>query len=182
MELAGRRGVGAVDRPSRSKALTDHTFLSIDMCMSSTEQAWTEVELRAALDRYEIELRAAGKARNTITTYVQHPERFINWLVGGYSPTPRPTSTSSSSTTSGGSSKYEPLRAYLAVQSEPVVSMTFAQIESVLGLQLPASARKYRPWWANEKDGTHVHARSWLDAGRRTTNVDLNASTVDFVR
>jgi hypothetical protein len=60
--------------------------------------------------------------------------------------------------------------------------MTFAQIESVLGLQLLASARKYRPWWANEKYGTHVHARSWLDAGRRTASVDLNASTVDFVR
>jgi hypothetical protein len=60
--------------------------------------------------------------------------------------------------------------------------MTFADIERVIGASLPASARRYRPWWANEQAGTHIHARAWLDAGRRTTNVDLNAQTVDFVR
>lgn len=51
-------------------------------------QSWSEEDLRVALDEYELELRAAGKARNTITTYVQHPQRFINWLVGRYKPRP----------------------------------------------------------------------------------------------
>ena len=51
-------------------------------------QSWSEEDLRAALDEYEVELREAGKARNTITTYVQHPQRFIDWLVGRYSPRP----------------------------------------------------------------------------------------------
>ncbi len=139
-------------------------------------KAWTEAELREALDRYEEELRRAGKARNTITTYVQHPERFINWLVGGYRPSP------SGSPKGGRTSRYEPLRQHLIDRSEPVVTMTFAQVERVLGATLPDSARRYRPWWANEEAGTHVHARAWLDAGRRTANVDLNAATVDFVR
>jgi hypothetical protein len=139
-------------------------------------QVWTEADLREALDRYEEELRRAGKARNTITTYVQHPERFINWLVGIYRPTRKVAESSQRS------SRYTPLREHLAERSEPLVHMTFAEIEAILGGNLPDSARKYRPWWANEEAGTHVHARAWLDAGRRTANVDLNAGTVDFVR
>src|SRR5579875_2188660 len=46
------------------------------------ELRWSARELRSELNRYEEELRAAGRARNTINTYVQHPERFINWLEG----------------------------------------------------------------------------------------------------
>ena len=143
------------------------------MCMSDT--AWTEAELREALDRYEQELRDAGKARNTITTYVQHPERFINWLVGSYRPAPRTGGRN-------GASRYQPLRDHLTGHAEPIVHMTFDQIERILGAALPASAQKYRPWWANEAAGTHVHARAWLEAGRRTRNVDLNARTVEFAR
>jgi hypothetical protein len=148
------------------------------MCMS---QHWTERELRDALDRYEIELRDAGKARNTITTYVQHPERFINWLVGGYRPSPA-VPASGSRLSRGRMSRYDPLRQYLAERTEPVVRLTFGEIERILGVDLPKSARQYRPWWANEEAGTHVHARAWLDAGRRTANVDLNAGTAEFTR
>lgn len=143
------------------------------MCMSKS--TWTEDELRQALNEYEEQLRRAGKARNTITTYVQHPERFINWLVGTYKPTPRASGRTASS-------RYQPLHDHLADQTEPVVRLTFRQIERILGASLPDSARKYRPWWANEAAGTHVHARSWLDAGRKTRNVDLNSGTVEFVR
>ena len=79
-----------------------------------------------------------------------------------------------------GRSRYDGLWNYLSPRSEPVVRLSFAQIERIIGGALPASARRYRPWWANEESGTHVHARSWLDSGRRTANVDLNAETVDF--
>ena len=79
-------------------------------------------------------------------------------------------------------SKYEPLRAYLNACDEPVIRLTFNQIERILQATLPTSARKYRPWWANEADGTHIHARAWIDAGRKTANVDMNAEAVDFVR
>ena len=50
------------------------------------EKRWSAAELRTLLNKYEGELRASGKARNTINTYVQHPERFINWLEGRYHP------------------------------------------------------------------------------------------------
>jgi len=148
---------------------------------------WTEKELRDALRRYASELMAAGKAHNTVATYVSHPERFINWLVGTYRPTPprNPTATADESQVgdmSRGRSKYRPLMDYLSTRTEPVVRMPFASIERVLGTTLPPSARNHRPWWANEREGTHIHARAWLDAGRRTANVDLSAQTVEFIR
>ena len=200
----------------------------------TNEPRWSAEELRNELNCYEDELRDAGKARNTINTYVQHPERFINWLEGRYRPTKadpkwkpgspavdndrstlvkgrgfgrfgrgteardRPTESvpnprsglpasrddrgiSVGGGTSRGSSRYDPLRKYLAERSDPVIRLSFAEIERIIGVPLPASARRHRPWWANEKSGSHVHARSWLDAGRRTANVDLNAATADFV-
>jgi hypothetical protein len=138
---------------------------------------WTTDQLRAQLDIYEQELRAAGKARNTVTTYVQHPERFLNWLDGTYAP----QRSAPVRDDTGGTSRYQPLMTFLEDRSEEVVRMTFSEIEGVLGAALPASARRYRPWWANERDGTHVHARAWMAAGRTTANVDLNEETVDFV-
>ena len=161
----------------------------------TSELRWSARELRSELDRYEEELRAAGKTRNTINTYVQHPERFINWLEGRYRPTradpnwePDPTAAGDDRGAYGeermsrGSSRYDPLRRYLTGRSEPVVHLSFADIERIIGGPLPASARRHRPWWANERSGSHVHASAWMGAGRRTANVDLNGGTVDFAR
>lgn len=48
----------------------------------------TKIEqyLRAALADYERELNAAGKAPETVHTYVDRAERFIKYLVGSYEP------------------------------------------------------------------------------------------------
>ncbi|MEV4516575.1 hypothetical protein AB0K00_47455 [Dactylosporangium sp. NPDC049525] len=52
-----------------------------------TERTWTAAQLRAELAKYHRELLAAGNHRpSTITTYVQHPERFIAYLEGTYDP------------------------------------------------------------------------------------------------
>ena len=142
-------------------------------------QTWTIDELSLALDQYEQELRDKGLRRNTINTYVQHPERFIRWLAERYSPTgPR---SESQIPKSKPSSKYEPLYAYLINLPNEYIRMTFVQIEQVLGFRLPASARRYPAWWANEYEGTHSHARSWLDASYETKEVDLNSQSVTFV-
>ena len=135
------------------------------------------------LDDYETELREAGKARNTITSYVQPVERFLNfWLTGIDRPTRGtaappvgPTTATPPTVNHERRSRYDGLRDYLEQQTEPVVRLSFQQIERIIGGPLPASARRYRPWWRKvQKTGTHVHARSWLDAGRRTANVDLD--------
>jgi hypothetical protein len=82
----------------------------------------------------------------------------------------------------GQQSVYEPLRRHLDGITDPVVKMTFGDVERGLGRPLPASSRKHRAWWSNEAVGTHSHARSWLDTRRTTRNVDLNAATVEFVK
>jgi hypothetical protein len=59
--------------------------------------------------------------------------------------------------------------------------MTFRQVESVIGGPLPASARKHRPWWANDARG-HAHADAWLGEGYRTEAVDMQGEKLVFVR
>ena len=143
------------------------------------EPSWTISELSAALDKYERELRDNGLRRNTINTYVQHPERFIRWLTDGYSPTgPRSENRDPRSRTQ---SKYDPLYNYLSDSQDRSIRMTFNQIERVLGFDLPSPARRHNAWWANEREGTHSHARSWLEASYETQMVDLTSQSVTFV-
>jgi len=77
--------------------------------------------------------------------------------------------------------KYDPLRLYLRKQARNRVPMTFQQVESVIGGRLPASARKHRPWWANDARG-HAHANSWLGEGYRTEEVDMEGEKLVFAR
>lgn len=76
--------------------------------------------------------------------------------------------------------KYEPLCAYLKMQSGDVVPMTFAQIEAVLGDKLPAS-KAHRAWWSNNPDN-NVMTREWLDAGFETEAVDIAGEKLVFRR
>jgi len=77
-------------------------------------------------------------------------------------------------------SKYAPLTQWLNYQPRPVAA-SFRQIENLLGFQLPASARTYPAWWANERNPNtrHRHALSWLNAGR-TASPDLRRGIVIF--
>ena len=90
------------------------------------------------LDDYETELREAGKARNTITSYVQPVERFLNWLTGIYRPTRGtaappvdPTTANPPTVNHERRSRYDGLRDYLEQQTEPVVRLSFQQIERI---------------------------------------------------
>ena len=64
--------------------------------------------------------------------------------------------------------KYEPLEIYLLdfPTTANEVSLTFKQVEEIIGASLPASARTYREWWANEGvNTTHSQAKAWFNAG-----------------
>lgn len=78
-------------------------------------------------------------------------------------------------------SKYAPLKRHLEGRSTTEAPMSFTQVEQILGFRLPASARKHPPWWANTR-GTHVHAASWLDAGWKTSRVDIAGERLVFRR
>ena len=73
--------------------------------------------------------------------------------------------------------KYTPLFRHLMEFGGKQWPATFAEVEVVLGFPLPKSARKHSAWWANEQDGQHSHARAWLAAGWRTSEVSLTAQT-----
>jgi len=77
---------------------------------------------------------------------------------------------------------YNPLMERLVASRLPVVTLSFDEIETVLGRKLPNSARDARikrQWWANTD--THVQARAWLKAGRRA-KLDMAGNQVVFVQ
>ena len=79
--------------------------------------------------------------------------------------------------------KYDALKRYLISKTnagERNVSMTFSEIERVLGDSLPGSEREHRSWWGNDK--THVQARAWMGAGWKIGHVDINSEQVTFKR
>ena len=78
-------------------------------------------------------------------------------------------------------SKYEPLEQYLKGQTSAELHLTFADVEAIIGARLPRSAMLYRMWWSNNASH-HVHAESWLEAGYRTEQVDMDAKTLVFAR
>ncbi len=81
---------------------------------------------------------------------------------------------------SGSRGSYQPLCDHLQTVDAFRLELSFADIERILGRTLPASARKHRAWWSNERSGTHSHARAWMDAGWHVASVDFNAGRVEF--
>ncbi len=58
--------------------------------------------------------------------------------------------------------------------------VTFHEIERLLGEPLPQSARRHRPWWAN--DPSHVQATAWLALGWKTRDVQMKGERLTFAR
>jgi hypothetical protein len=77
-------------------------------------------------------------------------------------------------------SKYDPLGDFLRRQRTETVTMTFAQIEKLIGSKLPASA-EYRAWWSNNAFNS-VMTQIWLDAGFKSEQVDIDAGKLVFRR
>jgi mRNA-degrading endonuclease RelE of RelBE toxin-antitoxin system len=78
--------------------------------------------------------------------------------------------------------KYLPLARLLLNSTANRVEVPFAEIERIIGLQLPASARRYSAWWANESSGSHVQAHAWIGVGWRVETLVLQSETVAFRR
>ena len=78
-------------------------------------------------------------------------------------------------------SKYAALEVHLRETGQDSVTMTFAEIERVIGADLPPSAFKHRPWWSNNPSNS-VITHSWLKAGYKTENVNMAGKTLDFIK
>lgn len=79
-------------------------------------------------------------------------------------------------------SVYAPLERRLADADHDTVTLSFDEIERLLGRKLPQSAydeRIKRQWWANTD--THSQARAWLKTGRKA-RLNVAENQVTFVR
>lgn len=86
-------------------------------------------------------------------------------------------------------SKYDPLATYLRQQPGPLVTLTLAQIQAIIGRPLPASALPSHPdcrnWWANSFSPRSQHSQAkhgWLAAGWEVEAVNPLQGTVTFRR
>ena len=77
--------------------------------------------------------------------------------------------------------KYAALEDHLRNSQQDTVPMTFADIERVIGADLPPSAFKHRPWWSNNPSNS-VITNSWLKAGYKTENVDMAGEKLVFTK
>lgn len=73
--------------------------------------------------------------------------------------------------------KYDPLGERLDKAKAGEVRQTFAEIETLIGADLPKGAREKRGWWADSDKG---HASAWTSAGYTVMEVDLNGENVTY--
>ncbi len=75
--------------------------------------------------------------------------------------------------------KYRPLLDYLRHCEQDEVTLSFAEIEALLGASLPSSARRDRGWWSNRRRGG-LQAAAWLETGYRAEDLDLKGERITF--
>ncbi len=80
----------------------------------------------------------------------------------------------------GSSGKYTALTRWLSEQQVPQLTLSFVEIEEVLGQSLPPSSRHHVAHWYGYK-GSRV-ARAIIDAGWKASRADLAAERVTLTR
>lgn len=75
--------------------------------------------------------------------------------------------------------KYHPLFEHLLFSGQGQITMTFAEVETIIGAPLPPSARRREEWWSNSPSG-HSQARAWMRANYRASEIDLAKERVSF--
>jgi hypothetical protein len=81
-----------------------------------------------------------------------------------------------------GLARYQPLGDWLAAQQGASVTLTFTEIEQILGQPLPTRARVASSWWHTTERRQDPPARVWGAAGWRVAAVDRRHAAVTYVR
>ena len=79
-------------------------------------------------------------------------------------------------------SKYQGLTDFLNEIAEDKVVLSFESIDDMIEGDLPDSAFKHRPWWANRTEGRGSQNLAWQSVGWETRDVNLELDEVTFVR
>ena len=75
--------------------------------------------------------------------------------------------------------KYDPVREHLFTSGKPTVSMSFEELDSLVG-GLPRSAYRYQAYWANEQHPHQPWKQAWMAADYTVDHYDLNTQRVRF--
>ena len=74
--------------------------------------------------------------------------------------------------------KYDPLKKHLLEipNDKNEDTLTFRQLEAMLGFELPKSAIDFRQWWGNQTDTKgRSQAAAWITAGFEVESVQLRS-------
>jgi hypothetical protein len=76
---------------------------------------------------------------------------------------------------------YKPLEDFLGSQEKETVTLSFADIEKIVGRPLPQSAYRWDWWWKDEDTSTtrHVQSKAWTRQGF-SAHVDRTRHVVEF--
>jgi hypothetical protein len=72
------------------------------------------------------------------------------------------------------STKYQPLEDYLKdlPPARSRITLSFQEIEKLIGDNLPSSACQHRAWWSNQADTSNrPQAKAWINAGFKVESV-----------
>jgi len=75
--------------------------------------------------------------------------------------------------------EYRRLAAHLAALTSRTATLTFQEIEGLVGGSLPLDAYESTQWWTNKGRGP---ARPWLNVGWRVETVDVLGRVITFAR
>ena len=75
--------------------------------------------------------------------------------------------------------KYYPLFLHFQEYAQDEIALSIAEIERLLDLKLPPTARTQRAWWSNRSSGS-VQSRAWMDAGYHVVEIDLAEEMITF--
>lgn len=80
------------------------------------------------------------------------------------------------------SSRYSPLNKHLSgiPKATKKYELSFDEINTIIGAELPKSAYDHRAWWANTE--SHSQSLAWIAAGWRVEGVDLDKQLINLVR
>jgi CBS domain-containing protein len=169
--LAHFRGDLAADQRETLKFCADWFSKRMEEYEASLDRADTDNETVAQLFQKADAIPAIISERSLAGEYAANallPGDFTNYS------TTDPTS---------GSGRYALLADWL--QSQPghtdSIHLSFNQIEEIIQADLPPSSRERRGWWANDSV-SHIQSQHWLDAGWRTTYINLTEEKVTFTR
>ena len=77
-------------------------------------------------------------------------------------------------------SKFEPLATFLMHQKNTLITMTFSEIETILGYRLCYSARKYTVYWSISK--IHRLPLVCAEANYKVDSVNIHDESVRFAK